>query len=176
MNVSVETIPAGELRAIARRLNQLASETGEPEPAVAEDLNWDNGCPSGPLHPARLLAFATAIAKARKARAELFGAEMFSDPAWDILLGLFIAELRGTPPSTTSLCSNASIPHSTGLRWIAQLQKKGLIAPAKGDRDGRIQRRSLTPKGSRLMHECLGHHWAQVCSPIPDLMLVHNHA
>ncbi|MDE2442650.1 MAG: MarR family transcriptional regulator, partial [Betaproteobacteria bacterium] len=41
--------------------------------------------------------------KARRLREEMFGSELFSDPAWDILLDLYTAEARGESVQISSL-------------------------------------------------------------------------
>ena len=172
MSALFPAVPAGELRAMAQRLIQMAESSEDRVDAGSKRSPSRNPFK---VHPARLLALATAISKSRKARCELFGTDLFADPAWDILLGLYIAELKGTRISTTSLCSQASVPQTTGLRWLGHLQKAGLVSGVSCEHDGRVQWRSLTPKGSRLMREYLDRYWDQVCSPIPELTIVRKH-
>lgn len=172
MSALFPAVPPGELRAMAQRLIQMAESSED-----RKDMNGERSQGRSPpkVHPSRLLSLATAISKSRKARCELFGTDLFADPAWDILLGLYIAELRGTRISTTSLCSQAGVPQTTGLRWLGHLQKVELVSGATCEHDGRVQWRSLTPKGSRLMREYLDRYWDQVCSPIPELTIVRKH-
>ena len=49
----------------------------------------------------------------RQARARLFDAELFGDPAWDMLLDLTAAHGEGAQVSVTSLCIAASVPATT---------------------------------------------------------------
>lgn len=65
---------------------------------------------------------------ARRARAALLGAELFSDPAWDVLLELYAARLGGRETSISELASASGTPHSTVARWVATLSERGLTA------------------------------------------------
>lgn len=64
----------------------------------------------------------------RKRRSKLFamGNDIFSDPAWDILLELFAAELAGHSLNASVIGCEAGIPQSTALRWLGLLEKMGL--------------------------------------------------
>jgi hypothetical protein len=65
------------------------------------------------------------ILQIRRRRSEVFGEGLFSDPAWDILLELFAAQLRQRRLELTDLESIA--PTSTLARWVAVLQERGLV-------------------------------------------------
>jgi hypothetical protein len=65
------------------------------------------------------------ILQIRRHRAEVFGSDLFSDPAWDILLELFAAELAKRRVTLRDLCAIG--PQSTIARWVAALEQKGLI-------------------------------------------------
>lgn len=65
--------------------------------------------------------------RARRLRANFFDAELFADPAWDMLLDLFAAELEGASVSVSSLCIAACVPGTTALRWIASMTEGGLF-------------------------------------------------
>jgi DNA-binding MarR family transcriptional regulator len=77
------------------------------------------------------------ILKARRMRGEFFEASLFADPAWDILLELYSAELEQQRVSVGSLCIGAAVPATTALRWITLLETRGLIRRTADPRDGR---------------------------------------
>ncbi len=78
---------------------------------------------------------------ARRARAEFFGdADLFGEPAWDILLDLYIADVNGKPVSVSSACIGSASPSTTGLRWLGILAEKQLIVR---EHDPKDQRRVL---------------------------------
>jgi DNA-binding MarR family transcriptional regulator len=74
----------------------------------------------------------------RRARDRLFDAELFADPAWDILLILYCASHSQQRLSVSSVCASAGVPATTALRWIGQLCRQELICKAKSPTDGRI--------------------------------------
>lgn len=119
----------------------------------------------GQLAPDRLLAIAQLVHKARKGRAEYFATDLFGDPAWDILLELFIAKLRGVRLSTTNLCLATAIPTATALRYVTHLEKVGLVARESCATDGRILWRSMTRKGFQIMSEYFATYWASLDVP-----------
>lgn len=64
----------------------------------------------------------------RRRRAEIPGTDdLFGEPAWDILLSLFIAGCEGRRLSVAAVCSTAGAPESTALRWITILEKRRMI-------------------------------------------------
>lgn len=77
------------------------------------------------------------IIKARQARAQFFDAELFADPAWDILLDLAAARGEGRQVSVTSLCIAAGVPATTALRWIGQMVEAGLLVRVQDPDDRR---------------------------------------
>ncbi|MEL7718639.1 MarR family transcriptional regulator [Citromicrobium bathyomarinum] len=68
-----------------------------------------------------------ALIRKRQARTRFFEAELFADPAWDILLDLTAARAEGRRVSVTSLCIASGVPPTTALRWIAQMTREGLL-------------------------------------------------
>jgi predicted transcriptional regulator len=164
--------PANELRAMAQRLIELA-DTAEASARVDQpEQNLRSGERGGDLSNRSLLALARMIYKARRGRAEFFGADLFADPAWDILLELFIAELCGKRTSTTRLCIAAAVPPTTALRYATHLESLGLVSRASCDTDARILLRSITPKGFRLMRDYFHKYCAQMAPAPAELMLI----
>lgn len=68
------------------------------------------------------------VLRARRLRERLLRADLFADPAWDMLLDLFVAEADGREVCVSSLCIAAAVPATTALRWIDTLESRGLIA------------------------------------------------
>lgn len=80
----------------------------------------------------------------RRKRDRFFGAELFADPAWDILLELYASYLSQQRITISRLCLGAAVPSTTALRWIAQLEKLGFIERRQDPMDGRRFFTSLT--------------------------------
>ena len=89
--------------------------------------------------------------RARRLRAGIFGDDLFEDPAWDMLLDLFAAELEGTPVSVSSLCIAAAVAPTTALRWIGRLTDAGLFERRPDPQDRRRAFIALTARGSGAM-------------------------
>lgn len=65
--------------------------------------------------------------KARRRRQILFPEGLFADPAWDILLDLYVVRLEGREISISSSCIASCVPATTALRWLKTLEERGLI-------------------------------------------------
>ena len=91
-----------------------------------------------------LIAAAEQEYRSRRAREALFNRDLFGEPAWDLLLYLFAAQLRGDLVLTSSLVRAAAVPPTTALRWIAQLERADLIERCTVKRDGRLRVQRLT--------------------------------
>jgi hypothetical protein len=90
------------------------------------------------------VSLARNIYRFRRRRERTFGKDLFADPAWDLLLDLFIAGREGREISVSSACIAANAPATTALRWICQLEREGLISRALDPGDGRRSHLHLT--------------------------------
>lgn len=102
-----------------------------------------------PLAPTA--ASVRALIRARRARSNFFDANLFADPAWDLLLDLKAAQLEGKPVSVSSACIAAAVPPTTALRWIKTLTDEGMIEREADPQDGRRIFLSLTSKAALAM-------------------------
>ena len=92
----------------------------------------------------------------RAGRATFFKAELFADPAWDMLLELYGAELGQRHLSVTSLGLASGVPATTALRWTAALQRAGLIERHNDPLDARRSLVSLSHLGLEAMDSYFG--------------------
>lgn len=95
------------------------------------------------------------IIRRRRARADFFPADLFADPAWDILLDLAAARHEGMTVSISSLCIAAAVPTTTGLRWIKALTDAGLLERQPDPTDGRRSFVTLSEPTAELMERYL---------------------
>ncbi|HWV12288.1 MAG TPA: winged helix DNA-binding protein [Sphingobium sp.] len=75
--------------------------------------------------------------RARRLREEFLPADLFADPAWDMLLDLLAARLEQERVSVSSLCIASAVPPTTALRWIRTLTDKGIVHRQADPHDGR---------------------------------------
>lgn len=87
----------------------------------------------------------------RQLRHKVFENNLFTDPAWAMLLDLFHAELTNCPVSVTSLCVASGVPQTTALRWIAEMVASGHIEKKPDLQDRRRVFVTLTRPASRAM-------------------------
>ena len=123
---------------------------GPGDPASGEDLSGHSV----------LLNTVLAAIRARALRRDHVPSELLLDPAWDMLLELFRAEVSGRQLTASTLAKAAGVTTGSGLRWIDALVAKGLCV--RGDRvdDGRMEV-SLSPRGSSELHA----YFAKVMQP-----------
>ncbi|HEX8528064.1 hypothetical protein [Allosphingosinicella sp.] len=108
-----------------------------------------------PLSTARLLATARRLWACRQIRDRVFGRELFPNPAWNILLDLFIAGEDGRNVTIKSACSAACVPQSTALRHIAHLIEVRLAIRHQHPSDARSAYLKLSERGRARMVEYL---------------------
>ena len=145
-------------------------ETLAQRVAELEARALEAGEPSRPLgfSDDKLATIATSIYRTRQQRARYFDPALFGEPAWDMLLDLFIARVRGARVSTTSLCLAAKVPQATGLRWVGELVKAGYARRYRAPDDARLKLVEITPEGFRLMRRCVGDGVTRFEWPVPD--------
>jgi DNA-binding MarR family transcriptional regulator len=91
------------------------------------------------------------VIAARRRRTDFFDAGLFADPAWDMLLDLLEAEVRGRRVSVSSLCIAAAVPASTAIRWINAMVKDGLFVRRPDPVDLRRVYVELSPEASKAL-------------------------
>ena len=116
---------------------ECSSADAQTDEAVAD---WEN-----------LGRAVTAVIQARRLRAHYFDEELFADPAWDMMLDLFRAELCQRRIATSSLCVAAAVPATTALRWIKAMTEKGLFVRHDDPFDGRRVYIELAPEVSEAL-------------------------
>lgn len=92
----------------------------------------------------------------RRSREALFGPELFGEPAWDMLLELYLAADGPQSFMVSNLGVSASVPSTTALRWTGVLLERGLIERRPDQKDARRVLVFLTGKGRGLMDQLLG--------------------
>lgn len=79
----------------------------------------------------------------RRLRDQVIPDAGFADPAWEILLHLFVS--HGADVTVGQACAAAAAPRTTALRFISQLEASGRLARTKGhDRRSSFLRLSPT--------------------------------
>lgn len=95
------------------------------------------------------------IIGARARREELMAPDLFSDPAWDIMLDLYHAHLTGRKQSVSATCVGARVPSATALRYLSRLTDEALVHRVPNREDARRSYVELTYKGIDVMASLL---------------------
>ena len=78
----------------------------------------------------------------------------FAEPAWDMLLDLYIQHHRGQPVAVDRLCA-AAITSTTALRWLRLLIEKELVIRSSSAEEDGIVRVALSARGVGEMERYL---------------------
>src|SRR5687768_3380183 len=83
------------------------------------------------------LSLARRIYALRRRRDKCFGGDLFSEPAWDILLHVYVEAGERRELSVSSACEGAAAPATTALRKLRQLELGGWILREADPEDAR---------------------------------------
>lgn len=83
----------------------------------------------------------------RQGRVRHFSPAMFGEPAWDLLLALYVNESKDPTPTVSSLAKTAGASMTTAFRWIDYLEEKGLIERERRSLEGRAWTVALSERG-----------------------------
>jgi hypothetical protein len=138
---------SGEVARIAATLGQLAADEG----ATLADRRPAYDAGPGPVAATLDPQVVRQAIRARRLRAGFFADRLLEEPAWDMLLDLFAAELEAVPVAVSSLCIAANVAPTTALRWIVRLSDAGLFERRPDPQDRRRAFVALTARGSAAM-------------------------
>lgn len=83
-------------------------------------------------------AKATSLIQSRRKIQRALKLDLSADPAWDIVLDLFIKQVDGVSVSVSSACLASSAPMTTSLRYLTALIKRGYIERRASPTDRRV--------------------------------------
>lgn len=153
---------------IARALSGLSARGGGSVAAPSAGFNrWPPARPGGRGGEGPIdAAYVRALIRGRRLRESYFPADLFADPAWDILLDLTAARLEQRPVAVSSLCIAAAVPPTTALRWIKTLTDSGVLVRIADPSDGRRIFIALADDAAESMMTYLGEARRLAATPI----------
>ncbi|MDF0490155.1 hypothetical protein PX554_18675 [Sphingomonas sp. H39-1-10] len=127
---------------LERRIGRLVERVEELMGRVflAPDVSNDNligVAPSDEQQEDIALANAKYALAVRRMRDKVLGGELFFDPAWNILIELYVAYGDGMPVTVGNACIAAAVPLTSALRCCQLLQQKRIVVRERDPRDGR---------------------------------------
>ncbi len=78
-------------------------------------------------HDGDVINFARQVLVGRKQRDRFFDPMLFSNPAWDILLNLFVATSEGRSVTVLDSCLASTVPQGVALRWLGYLKQEEMV-------------------------------------------------
>ncbi|MDQ0840156.1 hypothetical protein [Sphingomonas faeni] len=127
------------LSTVAAEFNDRVSKEAQPETPIGEPSK------------AALVEHANLLLSDRRIRRQFLPADLFHEPAWDMLLVLFVARGEHLPMNVKTLVSFSDAPITTSQRWIEQLHKLNLINRVSDPVDRRRMEISLSHQGDQAM-------------------------
>jgi|SRR5688572_31286366 len=130
---------------LGRELLERAAALEGEAPTARTSLSTD----------AEILVLAKAAQDDRKRRPDFFRKDLFGEPAWDILLDVFIQERVGKPLSVMASYIGSAASTGTAYRYLKLLISEGLIERTGDPKDNRRSFLTLTPHAKEAMIEYL---------------------
>lgn len=140
---------AGQMRQLGATLLKLADALDDkwnPD-EVHSSYHWLTKAGKIERDSLRLAQVATAIRATARRRTRHLSGEWFGEPAWEMLLELFIQFAGGARVSTKSLAIASGAPDTTALRIMDRLEAASLIERSPSQMDKRVTLVSLTREG-----------------------------
>ena len=139
------------------RLVSLDERDAEDLHRLLGKLRSSNAAPGTAQEPespnsdrSRLEQRARALLESRRRRVAIFGPQMFAEPAWDMLLILYLSG-GGRRQTQSDLSELSGATRSTAMRWIDYLSGRDLIRREEHPTDKRRNFVALTEKGRHLL-------------------------
>ncbi|KQM30091.1 MarR family transcriptional regulator [Sphingomonas sp. Leaf10] len=82
-----------------------------------------------------------------------------TDPVYDALFHLYIAEEEGRPMSVSAVAPMIRVPSTTWLRWVALMEEAGLVVRRPDPSDGRRSWIALTRQCKARLDELIADLW-----------------
>ena len=162
---------AAEIREIAERLLRLSED--EERGVSFEGGVLARSAAGDGADPIYLGRLAEALLRIRRMRNVHFDADLFADPAWDMLLDLFVQRGANRRVAITSACIASHVPPTTALRWLALLEERGLVTREEDAKDRRRAWVGLTDHGQSAVERYLtaaGRH-VRLTHPVPFMLI-----
>lgn len=140
------------IRDLSSKLGDIAGEFSSRADRIIASGRASNGANDGQRHETHdLVARARQQLALRKARRRYFPTDLFHEPAWEMLVALFIIYDTDQSMNVKALVSCSDAPATTSQRWIDHLHKSGLIDRVTDPIDRRRIDISLSEQGHEAM-------------------------
>jgi DNA-binding MarR family transcriptional regulator len=148
---------AGSLSDLVRDFTAKLSKVAKEFSERAEDLAGPLATPKEEGEPQSTpqLALVRQLMEQRRLRHKFLPDELFHEPAWDMLLALYVSCHEGNMINVKHLVSCTPVPATTAQRWIDHMAKLGLIARSVDMDDKRRIEVKLSDAGLQMIDQYL---------------------
>lgn len=95
----------------------------------------------------QVVAKARAHLRDRQRRSKYLDSDLFGEPAWDMLVDLFVHQAEGKKISISSCQIASGVPPTTALRHLGILEARSLVERQECNLDGRRRYLNLSQTG-----------------------------
>lgn len=131
---------AAELGRLLRKLSGLVGEKSKQHFKPASEAQREQ-------YKRSLHERARQVLTLRKLRGKYFSPVLFREPAWDILLELYVALPERSSLCISDLSTEIRVPMTTALRWLDYLEGSKLVSRQHSPTDKRKSMIALTEEG-----------------------------
>ena len=139
-----------DVRAAARLLKLLSGSERSGQPPANANMPRD-----GQDGREEFVRRARSIFEGRQLRSRYFSPSIFGEPAWDVLLVLYITEASSGRQTVGKLAEWINIPPTTVFRWVGWLEKERLVERQPHPTDRRVVFIRLVEKGRSALEAYL---------------------
>ncbi|MCW1429922.1 hypothetical protein [Novosphingobium sp. JCM 18896] len=107
--------------------------------------------------------------RSRQERPGVEDTRLFGEPAWDMLLDLYVHQAKGLSTSITGACIGSHAPPTTALRYVELLHDQGWIEKIPDESDRRRSFLALTPTATRRLDRHFDQLLERLAQITPDL-------
>jgi hypothetical protein len=119
---------------------------------LVQSVGDESRSSGGEIAQPNLIAAARSIIFQRRLRDRVIDCgSLFGEPAWEIMLDLFIATAEGKSISVSSACIGSAGPPTTALRYLSAMDEQCLVERFKHKSDARVIHVRLTDVAMKKM-------------------------
>jgi len=142
--------------ALIKDFTAKLSAVAEEFSGRADQVRQSGTAPTVERDAAARLDLARVLLDQRRLRRDFLPDELFHEPAWDMLLALYLAWHEGRTMNVKTLVGASDAPVTTSQRWIDHLAKLNLATRVVDPADRRRIEVSLSQSGLQAIEAYLG--------------------
>lgn len=152
---SIARLSTADMAALARILRSLNDAASGESAEAPTQASFSHEC----------VILARRLKSGRNQRAQFFKEDLFGEPAWEMMLALYIADGEGYRLKISDVCNESGVPATTALRWMDKLIDIGMARRIPNRLDARSSYIEGTEALRSQMTEYLQHVLTRLLTP-----------